>query len=143
MSWHEHAPVGSLLIARSTMTESIATLWKGLNALAALPDGPWRRQQELDLQIALGTALAATKGASADEVGATLARARALAEQIDRREHLGPLSVRWDACAPRSDFGVSGIRRSSTVTAGRGIVGDPRDRARSCVSSCTRLGVFS
>jgi hypothetical protein len=35
---------------------------EGLDVLAGLPDGPRRRQQELDLQIALASALAATKG---------------------------------------------------------------------------------
>ena len=82
---------GQQAIARSTMTEAVTQLRKGLDVLAALPDGPVRGQQELDLQIALGTALAATKGASADEVGATFAQASALAEQIGRREHLGTL----------------------------------------------------
>ena len=66
---------------------------QGLGVLAGLPDGPWRRQQELDLQIALRPALAATKGFSAAAVGETLTRARALAEQIDRPEYLVPLSL--------------------------------------------------
>src|SRR5262249_23694091 len=43
----------------------------------------------LDLQLALGTALRAAKGFSAPEVGSTYARARALAEQIDRPDYLG------------------------------------------------------
>ena len=75
------------------MTEAVAQLRKGLDVLAGLPDGPWRQQQELDLQIALGSALAATKGWAAAEVGETLARARALAEQLDRPEYLVPLIV--------------------------------------------------
>ena len=69
------------------MTEAVAQLRKGLDVLAGLPDGPWRQQQELDLQIALGSALTATKGCSAADVGETLARARALAEQLDRPEY--------------------------------------------------------
>ena len=44
------------------MAEAVAQLRKGLEVLAGLPDGPWRQQQELDLQIALGSALTATKG---------------------------------------------------------------------------------
>jgi hypothetical protein len=75
------------------MTEAVAQLRKGLDVLAGLPDGAWRRQQQLDLHIALGSALAATKGFSAAEVGETFARARALAEQIDRPEYLVPLSL--------------------------------------------------
>ena len=84
---------GKQALAHSAMTEAVAQLRKGLDVLAGLPDGLWRRQQELELQIGLGTALAATKGYAADEAGATLARARVLAEQLDRREYLGPLIV--------------------------------------------------
>jgi predicted ATPase len=76
--------------ARSAMTEAADRLQKGLNLLAGLPDGPSRRQQELNLQIALRPALIYTKGLSAPEVGETIARARALAEQIDRPEYLVP-----------------------------------------------------
>ena len=84
---------GQQALARSAMTEAVAQLRKGLDVLAGLPDGPWRQQQELDLQTALGSALTATKGWSAAEVGETLARARALAEQLDRPEYLVPLIV--------------------------------------------------
>jgi hypothetical protein len=54
---------------------------------------PWRQQHELDLQITLGRALEATKGYSAPEVAETIARARALAEGMDRPEHLVLLSL--------------------------------------------------
>ena len=40
-------------------------LEKGLKLLGGLPDGVERQRQELDLQIALGNALIATKGYSA------------------------------------------------------------------------------
>jgi predicted ATPase len=82
---------GQQALARSAMTEAVAQLRKGLDALAALPDGPWRRQQELDLHMALRPALAATKGWSAADVGESLARARVLAEELDRPEYLVPL----------------------------------------------------
>jgi class 3 adenylate cyclase/tetratricopeptide (TPR) repeat protein len=82
---------GQQALARSAMTEAVAQLQKGLRVLAELPDGPRRRQRELDLQIALRPALAATKGYSAADVGETIARARSLAEQIDRPEYLVPL----------------------------------------------------
>ena len=83
---------GQQAMARSAMTEAVAQLRKGLDVLTGLPDGPRRRQQELDLQIALGPALAFTKGLSAPDVGETIARARALAEQLDRPEYLVRLS---------------------------------------------------
>jgi predicted ATPase/class 3 adenylate cyclase len=82
---------GQQAIARSAMTEAVAQLQKGLDELAGLPDGPRRQQQELNLRVALASALAATKGYSATDVGETIARAHALAEQIDRPEHLVPL----------------------------------------------------
>ena len=79
---------GEQALARSATTEAAAQLRKGLDALDGLPDGPGRRQQELDLQLALGHALIATKGHSAPEVGESFARARVLAEQIDRPEYV-------------------------------------------------------
>ncbi len=84
---------GQKALARSAMTEAVAQLRKGLDVLAALPDGRWRQQQELDLQIALGSALTATKGWSAAEVDESSLRARALAEQLDRPEYLVPLII--------------------------------------------------
>ena len=82
---------GQEALARSAMTEAVAQLRKGLDMLAGLPDGSWRRQQELDLLIALRPALAGTKGWSATNVGETLARARMLAEQLDQPGYLVPL----------------------------------------------------
>ncbi len=81
---------GQQALARSAMAEAVAQLRKGQNVLAGLPDGPWRQQQELDLLIALTSALTATKGFSAAEVGETLARARTLAKQFDGQEYLLP-----------------------------------------------------
>ncbi len=83
---------GEEATARSAMTEAVAQLQKGLDVLAGLPEGPSHRRQELDLLIALRAAVAATKGFSAAEVGRILARAHALAEQLDRPEYLVPLS---------------------------------------------------
>ena len=82
---------GQQALGRSAMTEAVTQLRKGLDVLAGLPDGPSRQEQELDLQTALGWALTATKGYSVSEVEETLARARTLAQQLDRPEHLVPL----------------------------------------------------
>ena len=71
-------------LMRSAMTKAVTQSRKGLDVLADLPDGPWRRQQKLDLLIALAPALAATKGYSATDAGETIAGVRALAEQIDQ-----------------------------------------------------------
>jgi class 3 adenylate cyclase/tetratricopeptide (TPR) repeat protein len=81
---------GQQALARSAMAEAVAQLRKGLDMLAGLPDGPWRQQQELDLLIALTSALTATKGYSAAAVGETLARVRTLAKQFEGHEYLVP-----------------------------------------------------
>jgi class 3 adenylate cyclase/tetratricopeptide (TPR) repeat protein len=96
---------GRQAMARSAMTEAVAQLRKGLDALTALPDGLRRRQQELDLQLALRPALAFTKGLSAPDVGETIARARALAEQLDRPGDLVRLSFgQWAFHLGRSEY---------------------------------------
>jgi class 3 adenylate cyclase/tetratricopeptide (TPR) repeat protein len=82
---------GQQAAARSAMTEAAAQLQKGLDLLARLPQGPWRQQQELDLQMALGPALMISKGYAAKDAGETFARASALAEQLDRSDYLVPL----------------------------------------------------
>ena len=59
--------------------------------IAPAPAALRRVAEELDLHIALRPALAATKGYSAVAVGETIARARALAEQLERPEYFVPL----------------------------------------------------
>jgi predicted ATPase len=70
------------------MTEAVAQLQKGLDLLKSMSDNSARQQQELDLRITLGQALVATKGWSSPLVGETNARARLLAEQLDRPDYL-------------------------------------------------------
>ena len=62
----------------------MAQLTHGLDLLAGLPIGPDRDYKELDLQIALGAALIATKGWAAPEVGKAYARARELCTEEDQ-----------------------------------------------------------
>ena len=73
---------GQQALQRSANLEAVAHLSKGLALLATLPDTPARAQQEIDLQLALGPALNATRGRAAPEVEQTYARARVLCEQI-------------------------------------------------------------
>jgi class 3 adenylate cyclase/tetratricopeptide (TPR) repeat protein len=82
---------GQKAVAGSAMTEGAAQLQKGLGVLATLPDGAWRQQLELDLLLVLGPALTATKGYAAPEVGDTFARAKAIAEQLNRSDYVVPL----------------------------------------------------
>ena len=83
---------GQRAVARSAMAEAVAQLRKGLGLLARQPENASRQQQELDLQAALSSALIATMGYSAPEVGEVLARASAIAEQINRVEYVLPLN---------------------------------------------------
>ncbi|WP_027533778.1 adenylate/guanylate cyclase domain-containing protein [Bradyrhizobium sp. WSM3983] len=80
---------GQQAIARGTMAEAVAQLRKGLDILAGLSDGAVRREQELDLQIALGHALETTMGLAEVETGEAYARARQLCEQLSRPEQFG------------------------------------------------------
>jgi hypothetical protein len=95
---------GEQALIRSAMTEAVAQLQKGLDSLARLPDDTWRKRLELNLHIALRPALTAVKGFSATELGDTIARARALAEQLDRPEYLVRLSLaQWAFHLGRSE----------------------------------------
>ncbi|MBV9755608.1 MAG: AAA family ATPase, partial [Alphaproteobacteria bacterium] len=82
---------GRQMLARSGMAEAEALLRRGLAVLAELPDGPARRERELDLQVALGQALLATQGYGAAAVGAVYARARQLCDELGRAERLPPI----------------------------------------------------
>jgi len=99
---------GQQALARSAMTEAVSQLHRGLELLANMPEGSRPVLQELDLQIALGRALMATRGYSAPEVADTLVRARALAEQSDRPDRLVPLLYsQWGFHMVRAEHGLA------------------------------------
>jgi predicted ATPase len=81
---------GQQALQRSANPEAVQHLNTGLALLAMLPETTARAQQELDLQLALGPALMATKGPAAPEVEETYARARALCRQVGETSHLFP-----------------------------------------------------
>ena len=82
---------GQRAIQRSANVEAIAHLTKGLELLKTLPDTPERAQQELALQIALGSPLMATKGYAAPEVAQAYTRARELCQQVGETPQLFPV----------------------------------------------------
>jgi class 3 adenylate cyclase/tetratricopeptide (TPR) repeat protein len=95
---------GQQAVARCAMKEAVVVLQKGLDLLASLPDSLSRQKQELDLLRTLGRALLAAKGYSAPAVGETLARARELAEKLNRSDYLVPLLYgQWLFHANRSE----------------------------------------
>jgi class 3 adenylate cyclase/tetratricopeptide (TPR) repeat protein len=78
--------------ARSAAAEAVALLQRGLALVPALPDGNRRRETELDLRIAVGQALFATRGWGSPELDAVHFRARELASMLNRpRALLFPL----------------------------------------------------
>jgi predicted ATPase/class 3 adenylate cyclase len=78
---------------RSAYIEAISHLTRGLEVLKLLPDTPARSQQELLLQITLGTALMATQGYAAPEVEQAYTRARELCQQLGDTGQLFPVLV--------------------------------------------------
>ena len=77
----------------------------GLELLKTLPETPERTQQELALQVALGTALRATKGFGAPEVGKAYERARELCQLTGERSELVPvLRGLWEFYELRAEY---------------------------------------
>ena len=81
---------GQQALQCSANPEAVQHLTKGLELLSTLPESPSRALQEIDLQIALGPALSATKGRAAPEVEQTYARARVLCAQVGETPQLFP-----------------------------------------------------
>jgi tetratricopeptide (TPR) repeat protein len=82
-------------IERSAMVEAIALLRKGLDQLSQLFEGAQRQEFELELQLALGRALMATRGFAAPEVGDICARTRQLCDQLSRPISIPVLFGEW------------------------------------------------
>jgi predicted ATPase/class 3 adenylate cyclase len=76
---------------RSAHVEAVGHLRKGLELLQTLPDTLERRQQELDVQVTLGAALAITKGFAAPDAGAAYHRARELCQQVGETPQFFPV----------------------------------------------------
>ena len=62
---------GQRAITRSAHMEAMTHLRQGLEMLQTLPETPQRLQREVNMSIALGASLMATKGYAAPEVGET------------------------------------------------------------------------
>ena len=87
---------GQQALQRSANSEAISQLTTGLDLLATLPETPARAQHELDLLLALGPVLMATKGFAAPEVEETYSRARVLCTQVGDTPRLFP--TLWGLC---------------------------------------------
>jgi predicted ATPase/class 3 adenylate cyclase len=91
--------------ARSMSMEAVSLLRRGLALITTLPETDWRREHELDLQIALGQALIAIRGWATQEMGEAYARARQLAETLNRpREILFAMQGEFQYHVSRADL---------------------------------------
>ncbi len=84
---------GQQAVQRSANFEAVSHFSKALELLKSVPDSPERFQQELALQLAVGTPLIVTKGFGSYEVGEVYARARDLCRQAGEIPQLFP--VMW------------------------------------------------
>jgi predicted ATPase/class 3 adenylate cyclase len=88
---HYWYTAGQKASERSAHVEAIAHLRQGLSLLQTLPETSKRTQHEVDMLIALGASLRATKGTGALEVGETYLRARHLCQHLDNPHQLFPV----------------------------------------------------
>jgi predicted ATPase/DNA-binding winged helix-turn-helix (wHTH) protein len=82
---------GEQALQRSAHQEAIAHFTHALTLLPRLPETPERTEQELQVHMALGPALIATKGYADPDVGHTYSRARELCQQVGETPHLFPV----------------------------------------------------
>jgi class 3 adenylate cyclase/predicted ATPase len=96
---------GQKAIERSAHVEAISHLTKGLALLKTLPETPQRLQREVDMHIALGASLLATKGYAAPKVGETYTYARQLCQPLEDPQRLFPaLRGLWHYYNVRADY---------------------------------------
>ena len=86
--WHG---AGERAVARSAHVEAIGHLRKGLGMLQDLQDGPKRAEHQLNLLIALGPPLIATKGYGATEVEEVYTQARELCREVGEKAQICPI----------------------------------------------------
>jgi class 3 adenylate cyclase/predicted ATPase len=90
---------------RSAHREAIAHLRQGLALLQTLPETPQRLQREVNMHIALGASLIATKGYAAPEVAQTYTYARQLCEHLDDpRQMFTVLRGLWNYYQGRAEY---------------------------------------
>jgi hypothetical protein len=77
--------------AKFAAGEAAALARRGLDAAKNLPESESRLLLNLELEVALAFALRLTRGNAARETGASMLRARELAEQAKRSEYVPPL----------------------------------------------------
>ena len=96
---------GENALQRSAYQEAMVHLTKGLELLTTLPDTPERAQQELRLQMTLGSALLATRGFGDPAVEEAYLRAEELCQQLgEPAERFGVLAGLWSFYTNRTQY---------------------------------------
>jgi predicted ATPase len=115
--WH-HA--GQRAIERSAHVEAVSHLRTGLEVLKTLPETPERVQREIDLLVALGASLFATKGSAAPDVGETYTRARQLCQHLEAPQQLFPvLRGLWNYYCLRAEMQTAHALSEQLLTLAR------------------------
>jgi len=112
--WYQ---AGQRAIERSAHVEAISHLRQGLALLQTLPETLERTQREVDMYIALGTSLIATKGWAVPEVEETYLRAQHLCQHLENPHQLFP--VLWGLGA----FSISRAELQRTRELGEQLLG--------------------
>jgi predicted ATPase len=103
--WHQ---AGKRASERSAHVEAIAHLRQGLASLQTLPETRERVQREVDMHIALGALLIATKGWAAPEVGETYTYAQQLCQHLEDPYQLFPvLRGLWSYYLVRAELQIA------------------------------------
>jgi predicted ATPase len=96
---------GQSAAKRSAHLEAISHLTTGMELLKTLPETPQCLQREVDMHIALGASLAATKGYATPEVEQTYRYARQLCQRLEDPHQLFPaLRGLWNYYANRAEL---------------------------------------
>jgi len=96
---------GQSAVQRSAHVEAISHLTQGLELLATLPETPERIRREVDMLIALGASLIATKGWAAPEVGETYTSAQQRCHHLEDPYQLFPvLRGLWSYYLVRAEY---------------------------------------
>jgi class 3 adenylate cyclase/predicted ATPase len=117
--WH-HA--GQRASERSAHLEAINHLRQGLSLLQTLPETPERTQREVDMLIALGASLIATKGQADPEVQQTFTHARQRCAHLDNPHQLFPiLRGLWNYYANRAEYQTAYALGEQLLTLAQGM----------------------
>src|SRR5712691_237888 len=108
-SWYK---AGQRASERSAHVEAISHLRTGLELLQTLPETPERTQRDVDMLIALGASLLATKGYAAREVGEPSTYARQLCQHLkDPHQMFSVLRGLWSYYNNRAELQTAHAHR--------------------------------